>query len=85
MDAEMWRWAIGGGLAALTGGVGWLLLLVWRAGQALARIEATLASQAAELSRQSARLDAHDVRLREVEAACARHSGASAAVARLTP
>jgi hypothetical protein len=75
LDAETWRWAIGGGLVALTGGMAWLMRMVWQAGATLARIEARLSSHGELHDRHSTRLDHYDDRLRLVEAHTARLSG----------
>lgn len=74
-DPETWRWLIGGGLGALTVGVGWLLRMVWQASATLQRIEdrlgfhGTLHDQHAETAGELER------RLREVAAKVDRHSG----------
>ncbi len=67
-DPETWRWLIGGGLGALTIGVGWLVRAAWQAGQTLARIEARLGSHGETLSD-------HADRILAVEASVNKHSG----------
>lgn len=68
MEPETWRWLIGGGLGALTFGVGWLLRMAWQASAVLARIEARLGHHGETLAD-------HATRLHDVESATARHSG----------
>lgn len=74
-DPETWRWLIGGGLAGLTVGVGWLVRMAWQAGQTLARIEARLGSHGETLADHADSIGKHDDRLRKVEEAWARNSG----------
>ncbi len=72
---QTWRWAIGGGLASVTLGVGWLVRMAWQAGQTLQRIEDRLGHHSEALTDHADRITLHDTRLREVEAAWARNSG----------
>lgn len=75
MTPETWRWLIGGGLLALTGGMAWLMRAVWGAAQTLARIESRLGFHGDLHAKHTDTLDAHDGRLRRVEASVARHTG----------
>ena len=72
---ETARWLIGGGLAAVLAGVGWLVRVSYRLGETLTRIDARLDAHGALHDKHTDTIDAHDDRLRVVEQAWARNSG----------
>jgi hypothetical protein len=75
LSAETARWAIGGGLGALSIGVGFLLRMVWVVSATVTRIEDRLSSHGELHDSHAASFQAHDSRLRVVEGKIERHSG----------
>ncbi len=73
-EPETWRWLIGGGVAGLTVGVGWLVRMAWQAGQTLQRIEDRLGFHGTLHDQHAEQVGDHDRRIREVEVKIGKHS-----------